>query len=153
MLHDQLQNNLLLLGSWSDARPVLVKVSDYNAADAAKWAKWDHLLKEAAAKDISGVYALVTVDGQKVPATVTHEGHTLQIRSGSFTLGADGKCTSKMTFIPPSGTESAVEVKATSTREGSKLRMQWVGAGVTQGTADGHTFTMENEGMVFVYRK
>jgi len=153
MLHDQLQNNFLLLGSWIDARPILVIVSDYNATDAAKWAKWDKVLKEANEKDVLGVYSLVTVDGKKVPATVSHEGNTLQIRSGSFTISADGKCTSKLTFVPPSGAESTMEVKATSTREGAKLKMQWTGAGMTTGTVEGNTFTMENEGMVFVYKK
>ena len=44
MVHDQLQNDFLLLGSWLDARPVLVKITDYNAADAAKFAKWDAIL-------------------------------------------------------------------------------------------------------------
>jgi hypothetical protein len=31
--------------------------------------------------------------------------------------------------------------------------MQWKDAGKTVGSIDGNTFTMENEGMVFVYRK
>ena len=31
--------------------------------------------------------------------------------------------------------------------------MQWQGAGVTIGTVEGDTFTMENEGQVFLYRK
>ena len=159
LLHDQLQNNFLLLGSWTDARPVLVKITDYNAADAAKWAKWDEMIaarnKAAAAKskDVAGVYSLVTVDGKKVPATVSHEGTDLQIRSGSFTINADGTCSSKMTFVPPSGTEATVDAKATFTWEGPKLSMQWQGAGRTTGTVEGSTFTMENEGMVFAYRK
>ena len=93
------------------------------------------------------------VDGKKVPAIVSHEGNHLPVRSGSFTISPDGKCTSKLTFVPPSGAESTMEVKATSTREGPKLKMQWEGAGMTTGTVEGNTFTMENEGMVFVYRK
>ncbi len=153
LLHDQLQNDFLLLGSWADARPVLVKITGFNADDAAKWAKWDKTLKEANEKDISGVYTLVAVGGKKVPGTVSHEGNNLQVRSGSFTIGADGKCTSKLTFVPPSGSESTMEVKATSTREGPKLKMHWEGAGTTSGTVVSNTFTMENEGMVFVYRK
>ena len=153
MLHDQLQNNFLLLGSWTDARPVLVKVMDFNATDAAKWAKWDKKAKGGNETDIAGVYVLVTVDGKKVPTTVSHEGHSLQVRSGSFTISADGRCTSKVTFVPPSGAEATREVQATSTREGRRLRMQWERAGVTAGTVEGDTFTMENEGMVFGYKK
>jgi len=153
LLHDQLQNHLLLLGSWTDARPVLVKIKDFNAVDAAKWAKWDQVIKDANEKDIAGIYALTSVNGKTVPATLSHEGNNLQIRSGSFTIGADGRCASKMTFVPPSGSESTMIVKATSNREGLKLRLQWEGAGTTTGTIQANTFTMENEGMVFVYRK
>jgi hypothetical protein len=101
----------------------------------------------------AGVYNLVSVDGKTVPASVSHEGATLQVRSGAFTINADGTCSSKLIFVPPSGTEETREVSATYTRDGSKLTMQWKGAGTTVGTIDGKTFTMDNEGMVFVYRK
>ncbi len=102
---------------------------------------------------LAGVYALVSVDGKPVPATISHEGATLQVRSGAFTINADGTCSSKMVFVPPSGTEVTRDVSATYTNDGSKLTMQWQGAGKTVGTIDGNTFTMENEGMVLVYRK
>jgi hypothetical protein len=107
----------------------------------------------ASTADPTGVYKLVSVDGKTVPASVSHEGTTLQIRSGAFTINADGTCSSKMIFVPPSGTEATLEVSATYTKEGSKLTMQWKDAGKTVGSIDGNTFTMENEGMVFVYRK
>jgi hypothetical protein len=160
--HDQLQNDFLLLGSWYGMRPVLVKITDYNAADAVKWAKWDDLLaarnKTAAAKskEVAGVYTLVTVNGKKVPATFDHDGSALEVRSGSFTITADGKCSSKMTFVPPSGREATVETTATYTLVGRNLNMlsmEWEGAGNTTGTIEGNTFTMENEGMVFAYKK
>ena len=56
LAHDQLQDNFLLLGSWYETRPVLVKIKDYNAADAAKWAKWDAVLAAKSKADVSGVY-------------------------------------------------------------------------------------------------
>lgn len=152
-VHEQLQNNLLLLGSWMDSRPVLVKIADFNAADAAKLAKWDKLLKAANEKDISGVYSLVSVDGKPVPASVNHDGAALQVRSGTFTINRDGTCASRMTFVPPSGSEANMDVKATFTREGRTLRMTWAGAGSTTGTVEGNTFTMNNVGMLLVYRK
>jgi hypothetical protein len=31
--------------------------------------------------------------------------------------------------------------------------MQWKDAGTTTGTIEGNTFTMDNEGMVFAYKK
>jgi len=106
----------------------------------------------AATTDINpvGTYALATVDGNKVPYTVQHEGHTMTIQSGSFIINADGTCSSKM-FLE--GREAAIEVKATYTREGQKLTMKWQGAGMTIGTVEGDTFTMNNEGMVLAYRK
>ena len=106
----------------------------------------------APAADINpvGTYALVTVDGNKVPCTVQHEGHTMTIKSGGFIINADGTCSSKMSL---EGRDAPIEVKATYTREGPKLTMKWQGAGMTIGTVEGDTFTMDNEGMVFVYKK
>jgi hypothetical protein len=97
-----------------------------------------------------GTYALVTVDGNKVPCTVQHEGHTMTIKSGGFIINADGTCSSKMSL---EGRDAPIEVKATYTREGPKLTMKWQGAGMTIGTVEGDKFTMDNEGMVFVYKK
>jgi hypothetical protein len=107
----------------------------------------------ANAADPAGVYALVSVNGKPVPASVSHDGAVLEVRSGVFTIRADGTCSSKMVFVPPSGTEATREVSATYTMDGSKLTMQWKDAGKTVGTIDGSTFTMDNEGMVLVYRK
>jgi hypothetical protein len=58
-----------------------------------------------------------------------------------------------MVFVPPSGQEVTREVSATYTRQGATLTMQWQGAGRTTGTLTDNTFTMDNEGMLFVYRK
>jgi hypothetical protein len=106
----------------------------------------------ATAHDINpvGTYPLVTVDGNKMPCTVQHEGHTMTIKSGTFIINADGTCSSKMSL---EGRDAAIEVKATYTREGPKLTMKWQGAGMTVGTVEGDTFTMNNEGMVLTYRK
>ena len=97
-----------------------------------------------------GLYTLVTVDGNKVPCTVQHEGHTMTIASGSFSINADGTCSSKIALA---GRSSPIEVHADFTRQGPKLTMKWQGAGMTLGTVDGDTFTMDNEGMVFAYRR
>ena len=103
--------------------------------------------------DFAGVYALISVNGNPMPANITHGGAALQVRSGTFTINADGTCSTKTVFIPPSGTEAAKEVSAAYTKDGSRLTMQWKGAGKTVGTIQGKTFTMDNEGAVFVYRK
>ena len=103
--------------------------------------------------DVTGVYLLTSVNGGQVPTRVDHDGTALEVRSGTFTVNADGTCATKTVFLPPSGTEVAREVSATYTKSGSKLTMQWEGAGTTIGTVEGDTLTMQNEGMVFVYRK
>lgn len=114
------------------------------------WAGCKQDAKVTADTNPVGTYALVSVEGNKVPCTVQHEGHALAVKSGSFTINADGTCSSKMVL---SGRDSAIQVKATYTRQGSKLTMQWEGAGRTTGTVEGDTFTMNNEGMVLAYRK
>ena len=100
-----------------------------------------------------GTYALASVDGNKVPCALTHDGHALTVKSGTFIINPDGTCSSRMVFSPPSGSEASKEVKATYTRQGATLTMRWEGAGTTTGTVEGDTFTMNNEGMVLVYRK
>ena len=109
--------------------------------------------KVAAGADPIGIYTLVSVNGNKMPASVSHDGTAIQVRSGSFTIKADATCSTKTVFVPPSGQEATHEVSATYTREGSKLTMQWQGAGMTTGTIEGNSFTMDNEGMVLVYKK
>ncbi len=100
-----------------------------------------------------GVYALVSADGKPVPTTVSHDGHNLELRSGTFTINTDGTCSTKTVFCPTPGKEVSREVSATYTQNGAKLTMRWQGAGMTQGTVHGNTFTMNNEGMILVYRK
>ena len=100
-----------------------------------------------------GTYTLVSVDGKKVPCAVKHDGHELTVKSGTFLINADGTCSSKVTFTTPAGQDAERQVKATYTREGSKLTMKWAGAGMTAGTVEGNTFTMSNEGMSFAYKK
>ena len=103
--------------------------------------------------DFVGVYRLISVNGEAVPANISHNGVTLEVRSGTFTIDADGTCSSRTIFVPPSGQELVREVDARYTRDGSKLTMQWEGAGTTVGTIEGNTFTMDNESMLFVYEK
>jgi hypothetical protein len=110
-------------------------------------------VKVADVDDPSGIYTLVSVDGKRVPAAVSHDGAELQVRSGTFAINPDGTCSSKKVFVPPSGVESTREVTATYTQDGGKLNMEWKGAGRTTGTIEGDTFTMNNEGMIFVYQR
>jgi hypothetical protein len=103
--------------------------------------------------DIAGSYALVSINGTALPFTVTHEGPGIQVTSGTFTIRPDGTCASVVAFVTPSGQAQSREVSATYTRDGTRLTMQWQGAGVTNGTVEGDTFTMDNEGQRFLYRR
>ena len=100
-----------------------------------------------------GTYTLVSVDGKQLPCTLQHGGQSPTIKSGSFIINADGTCSSKVDFSLPSGGDTCREVKASYTQEGSTLTMKWQGAGTTLGTVEGDAFTMNNEGMIFAYRK
>ena len=44
-------------------------------------------------------------------------------------------------------------VNATFTQNGAELTLRWQGAGITKGQVNGTEFTMNNEGMIFLYRK
>jgi hypothetical protein len=77
--------------------------------------------KVAAGSDPTGVYALVSVSGNKVPATITHDGVALQVRSGTFTIKADGTCSTKTAFVPPPGPENTLEVRASGCSQPSSV--------------------------------
>ena len=102
--------------------------------------------------DPAGVYTLITVDGSKLPTTISH-GREMKVYSGIFTINADGTCSSEIVFGPPSGDKHTRLVNATYTQKGSNLNMKWIGAGRTKGTVKDDTFTMNNEGMIFAYKK
>ena len=103
--------------------------------------------------DATGIYTLLSVDGAEVPADVSHGDVPVRVVSGVFTISVDGTCSSKVVFGPPEGDEMIREVNATYTQEGPKLTMEWEGAGTTEGTVEGDSFTMNNEGMIFAYKK
>ena len=103
--------------------------------------------------DHHGSYTLATVDGLQLPATVTHDDVEIKVQSGTFTINADGTCLSRTIFGPPSGADITRDVSATYTLNDSTMTMQWEGAGQTTGTISDGFFSMNNEGMIFVYEK
>jgi len=100
----------------------------------------------------AGTYNLVSVDGKTLPCAVAHAGSPL-VKSGSFVINADGTCSSRIVLSTPSGGETTREVQASYVRQGEFLTMKWIGAGTTRGRVAGDTFTLNNEGIVFTYRK
>ncbi len=105
------------------------------------------------APDPAGVYALVSVDGQPVPCNINHENTAMTVQSGSFAITADGHCTCNMVISVGSRKNMTVVTHASYQQSGTELTMTWEGAGMTTGKLTGDTFTMNNEGMVFAYRK
>jgi hypothetical protein len=104
-------------------------------------------------RDIAGTYRLETINGAPLPYTMTHEPPGVRVTSGTFSIRPDGTCGGVTAFVMPSGEAQSREVSATYTRDGSRLTMQWQGAGVTNGTVEGDTFTMENESQTLLYRR
>lgn len=109
--------------------------------------------RAAAEINPAGDYTLVSVDGKTLPCSLAHDGASLTIKSGAFTIGTNGTCRSLITFSVPGRGDMNREVKATYTRAGAELTMQWEGAGRTLGKVDGNKFTMTNEGMILAYQK
>lgn len=102
---------------------------------------------------LSGQFTLASVDGRPVPAKVKHDRAELEVRSGWFRFETNGTCSTLTVFVPPSGQEVRREVSAEYKVDGPNVTMKWKGAGMTAGTIDRDTFTMNNEGMIFVYKK
>jgi len=102
-----------------------------------------------------GDYQLISVNNQKVPCNLKHEGVSMTVKSGIFSFYPDGTCRSLSTFAVPPHADIHREVKATYTGQGAELTMHWQGAGTTAGplTDNGRRFTMNNEGMIFSYEK
>lgn len=111
----------------------------------------------AAAKpvpDVAGTYALVSIDGRPVPGVVHHEDMDMDVKSGSFTFTVDGHCgTRTVVGIKGRPQDAVIDRQATYVQAGAEFTMRWEGFGETKGVLAGNEFTMDNEGMVFVYRK
>ncbi len=105
------------------------------------------------AADFAGTYTLVSVNGKAVPCEVMHDKIPMTIKSGRFTIAADGTCRSLMNFAVSQRDNLSRETTATFTQTGGRLTMKWKGAGTTRGEVEGDTFTMMNEGMKLLYRK
>lgn len=113
----------------------------------------DHLSQGAPAAAFDGNYPLLSVNGKPVPCVISHEGRDVTVESGAMTAHPDGTCRSESVFylIPAKKVHRVVE--ADFTQNGPEIKMRWHGAGITTGAVAGNTFTMNNEGMIFVYQK
>ncbi len=110
-------------------------------------------MQSSSGSDVTGIYYLAKVNGSPVPTTVFHDGVEMRIVSGTFIISKDGTCFSRMHFVPPDGTQATREVRAKYRLRDSRLTMDWENAGTTEGTVEGDTFIMDNEGMILEYTK
>lgn len=101
----------------------------------------------------AGIYKLASVDGKNVPCIINHDGTTMNVESGTFTITTNGQITSVMTVSVGDKKNVRVERTATYTAKGLELTMKWQNFGTTKGRIAGQTFTMTNEGMAYVYKK
>jgi hypothetical protein len=99
------------------------------------------------------IFTLVSIDGKPVPCVLTRAGANMTVKSGVFTINSDGTCISKAILAITPFSDGNRVVKGTYKRKGTKLTMKWAGAGVTTGIVESNTFTINDEGMVFIYRK
>ena len=107
----------------------------------------------AGTSELTGTYSLVTIDGHALPYIPSHEGGAPQVVSSTLTLNADGTFRMSMSYGAPSGKTVSRDFSGTYTQEGNVLNMLWKGAGKTTATFEGSTLTLNNEGILFAYRK
>ncbi|RME90993.1 MAG: hypothetical protein D6766_12495, partial [Verrucomicrobia bacterium] len=112
-----------------------------------------NLRQQAGPAEFAGEYRLVSVNGQELPATIAHQDARLEVRSGTLNLQPDGTCRVTTVFVPPNGAEIVREVQGEYTLQGHTFTIRWQNAGTTSATIKGRTFTLDNEGLLFTYRK
>jgi hypothetical protein len=107
-----------------------------------------------ASPDFTGVYNLISIDGNPIPYAPLHQGQQApEIVSSTFTLNEDNTFEMTMSYKNPSGGTIDRDFSGTYTNAGADFTFKWKGAGQTRATIEGSRLTMNNEGMLFVYQK
>ena len=103
--------------------------------------------------DFAGTYELATIDGHPLPYAPAHSGGAPEVLSSALTLAGDGTFHMSMSYRTTPGNSVSRDFSGTYTIDGATLSFVWKGAGVTPGTLEGNTVTIQNEGVQFTYRK
>ncbi len=104
--------------------------------------------------DFTGTYNLVSIEGNPIPYAPMHLGRRQpQVVAGSITLHHGGTFASTMEYANDAGKTMSRAFAGTYTMDGAEFILSWTGAGRTTATIEENTFTMNNEGMLFVYEK
>jgi hypothetical protein len=101
-----------------------------------------------------GIYALVSLNGSAVPASISEGGTQIAVISGTLTLGAGGTVRISTTFrISPGAAPMTNEVSGNYSMQGNTLTFSYTNGGRNTGTLDGNTLKMLNEGVVWLYQR
>jgi hypothetical protein len=106
---------------------------------------------------VVGTYTLRTANGQPLPTTVTAEGLTVTVKSGSVALNADGSCSHRLevsTVIGGTPINDTTTYFCTYPVNGNNVVATDTDDGaVTAGTVSGTTLTVAEEGISLVYQR
>lgn len=110
---------------------------------------------------IAGIYRLVTIDGHAIPFAPVHPGRPAnvpgpEVLASTMVLRDDGSFISAMAYRMSSGGNAqynAQPFSGTYAADGDAWVARWDGAGTTRLTVARDTLVMDNEGMLFAYRK
>ena len=104
--------------------------------------------------DATGTYNLVSIEGNAIPYAPMHLGRRQpQVVAGTITLHEGGTFASTMQYANEAGRTMSRAFSGTYSFDGAEFVLSWTGAGRTKATLEEDTFTMNNEGMLFVYEK
>ncbi len=104
--------------------------------------------------DEVGTYALVSLNGQLLPATVAEGGTQMVVRSGAITLQAGGKLTSDVSFrVATDSTWLSSPLTGTYVRQGNTLSFSYSNGGAASATLAADTLRFANEGVVWQFLK
>lgn len=109
---------------------------------------------------IAGIYRLVTIDGRAIPVAPVHPGAPANVQApevlaSTMILRPDGSFIMAMAYrnAPGRPQYSAQPFSGTYAPDSDAFVARWDGAGSTRLTLANDTLVMNNEGMLFAYRK
>ncbi len=106
------------------------------------------------AGDEVGSYALVSLNGAALPATVAEGGTQMVVRSGSLTLQQGGKLLSDVSFrVGTDSTWRSNPLTGTYQRQGNTLTFSYSNGGAMTSTLAGSELQFVNEGVTWHFRK
>lgn len=101
-----------------------------------------------------GTYSLMALDDRPVPTSIPEAGGQVEVLSSTLILSAGRKLRMTTTFRPSAGaTPISNELTGSYTLHGNAFTFTYSSGGRNAGTLDGDTIRMQNEGVVWLFRK